>query len=252
MTKILSIHLPSFHNAEHFKFHTNARNIVAKHNPQALGLQALYDPYAALIDKEDEAFKKIVKSELTEQIHALDKERDGYYTGLTGAVRHALKHYDAKVVAAATRVQIVLKTYGNPTAKRYDEETSLLYNLLQELNGKYAADVTAAAVSGWVQKLAATNEAFDALLQTRRGEYNERNDLVLRECRLEVDAAYNAIRERVNAGVVFEGPEKYAAFIKELNGLIAENNTALAMRKGRKVAAGADSTDSADSNDEEE
>jgi len=252
MTKIISTDFHAYHNAEHFKLHANARNIMAKHNPQTLGLQALYDPYATLIDKEDDAFKKIMKSELTDQIHALDKERDGYYTGLTGAVRHALKHYDPQVVAAATRVQIVLTTYGNPVQKRYDEETSLLYNLLQELNGKYAADAAAAAVSGWVQKLSAANDAFDALLQTRRGEYNERNDLVLRKCRLEVDAAYGAIRERVNAGVVFEGAEKYAAFIKELNGLIAENNTALAMRKGRKTAAGADSTDNANSNDEEE
>jgi len=48
------------------------------------------------------------------------------------------------------------------------------------------------------------------------------------------DAAYFAIRERINALVVVNGPEAYEAFIRTLNTVIDKYNAVVHARHGRK------------------
>ena len=222
-TEIKSLDMPHMRNEAHQKFHFNTEELILEFNPNRLGIAALFGKYQAAIVREDDVFKKIVKSEFTEKIADADRARDDTYGSLTTIVNALQKHCNAEVKDGAKRVKIVFDTFGKKVVKKsYDEQTSAIYNILQELNGNYAADVELLRLTEMVAELERANNALDALMKTRLAEAAERNPDTMEAARRETDEAYTAIRKRINALVEVEGPENYAAFITKLNLLIDE------------------------------
>ena len=134
----------------------------------------------------------------------------------------ALKHFSEEVRSAAARLKILFDTYGEVARKPLNEQTSAVYNILQELKGKYAPDTALVGISSWVSELEVRNNAFADLMRERFDETAARTDIVLKEARTEVDNAYFAIRERVNALAVVEGLSVYESFIRTFNAVIAK------------------------------
>jgi hypothetical protein len=95
-------------------------------------------------------------------------------------------------------------------------------HILQELRGKYAADVATVGIGQWVAELESRNKAFENLVKERFDETAARTDIVLKEARAKLDEAYKTIAERVNALAVVEGAEDYEAFIRTLDAVIAK------------------------------
>ena len=114
-----------------------------------------------------------------------------------------------------------------------NEQTSAVYKILQELKGKYAPDTALVGISSWVSELEARNNAFADLMRKRFDETAARTDIVLKEARIEVDNAYFAIRERVNALAVVEGLSVYENFIRTFNAVIAKYALLAKLRGGR-------------------
>jgi len=220
--KINAINTNRLRNDAHFQFHTENKNLIEEQTPQALKIELLFEEYVPLYNKVDIAFKKIVKSSITEQIQEADRLRDEIWKGLTDSNKTALRHFNPTVREAAKRIQIVFDTYGNIARKSLNEQTSATYNILQELEGKYATDVQTVGLWYWVAELKARNIAFANLVRDRVDESSLKVDTVLRKARIQLDEKYNAIVERINALVVVEGAENYEPFIRKLNINIAK------------------------------
>jgi hypothetical protein len=220
--KISKIDTNHLRNDAHFQFHTEFRDLVTKHTPQTLKIEPQFKVYLPLYDRVDEALKKIVKSEFTAKIHEADKARDEIYTGLTEMNTTALKHFSPQVRETAERLKIVFDTYGNVANKPLNEETSAIYNLLQELQGKYASDVTTVGIEQWVTELEVRNKAFEKLVKERFDETAARTDIVLKYARAQLDLIYRSTIERINALAIVEGYDDYEAFIKTINAIIAK------------------------------
>jgi ElaB/YqjD/DUF883 family membrane-anchored ribosome-binding protein len=235
--KIESISLIRLRNDEHFQLVTELRKLITKHGAEALKIEALFSAFLPLYGAEDEALKKVVKSALTAEIQEKDKRRDHLFRGMVDANKSALNHFRPEVQKAATRLKIVLDTYGNVVEKPLSEETSALYNLLQDIRNKYAQDAATVGLTEWVEELDAVNEAFGQLLDDRYEETSTRCDLVLKQCRHEVDEVYRAIVERINALAVVEGAAAYEGFIRNLNAIIDKCAAMLAHRHGKGGAA---------------
>ena len=157
-------------NDEHFQFQVEFRALVHKYDAANLNIAAQFQTYLPLFDREDTALKKIMKSAVTAEIQAADKERDTVFSGMTDAQKAALKHFNPQVQASAKRLQAVFDTYGNLAKKPLNEETSGIYNFLQELNGTYAADARMAGIDLWAAELGRLNEAFTTLVRDRFDE----------------------------------------------------------------------------------
>jgi hypothetical protein len=82
--------------------------------------------------------------------------------------------------------------------------------------------VAVVGLGGWISELETRNNAFGELVKSRFDETAARTDIVLKEARAELDAAYFAIRERLNALAIVEGAANYETFIKTLNAVIAK------------------------------
>ena len=232
--EIKSIELAKLRNDAHFQFHTYTSELIAEYGASELKIAALFSSYKTKLAKEDEALKKIEKSEITDKIHAADKVRDKIYTTIAATIRTALKHYNPDVVDAAKRLKIVIDTYGNINKKSYDEQTSAVYNILQEFNGNYRSDVEVVKIDEMVEELEKSNKVVDALIKKRMNETSQKNTDNLRAVRVSVDKYYLDIRKRINAAVVIEGEEAYSQFIVKMNVLVDRYKILLARKK--KVA----------------
>jgi hypothetical protein len=220
--KIQKVLTHSLRNDAHFQFHSDFRDAVVKFGAAKLKIAPQFEEWTRLYGREDEALKKIVKSALTQQIHDADKARDNTYLGMVEINTASLRHYDPQTAEAAVRLKIVFDTYGNITKKPIKEQTSAVYNILQELQGKYADDCAAVKIDGWVGKLAQENEALNKLMGDRYQESAAKTDVVLKEARKELDEAYKKICEIINVYVILEGADAYEEFIKTLNVIISK------------------------------
>ena len=238
--KINSIAVRSLHNPEHLGFHSEARKIMERYVLSEIDItQPLFDRYTEAIDSEDLSYKIVAKSSYTQIINELDIVRDNTITGLTGQVRSLLKHFDPAIQAAANRTMIEINSFGNIQKKNYVAETTDIVNLLQILKGKLTPEVTLLQIEGWVQKLEEDNNAFVVQYDGRHDEQREKDSLTrLRTCRLETDEAWKSIFNRINAGIEFNGEDRYRDFVKDINVTINYYNNIIATRKGRAAAKG--------------
>jgi hypothetical protein len=245
---IANIHTNNLRNDAHFQFFTEFKGLVTSETPEKLKIATQFQAWLPLYGREDEALKKIVKSEFTAKLQEADRARDEIYIGMLDMNRAALRHFSEAVREAAARLKILFDTYGSIDKKPLNEQTSAVYNILQELNGKYAADATAVGISDWVSQLEQRNNAFAALMKERFDETAARTDIVLKEARQAVDKQYKTIIERLNALIIVEGLENYEGFTRTLNAVIAKYLAMLARRgkRGGKGGGEAEETEEAE------
>jgi hypothetical protein len=232
--KVENIDCTRFRNDEHFQFATDFKNLVEEFKTNlVLKIDPQFEKFRAVYRKEDDALRKINKSVFTDDIQTRDAKRDATFKGLTETNKAALNHFVPNKVAAAKRLKIVFDTYGNVAKMGYNEETSAIYNMLQDLNGKFAADVNTVGILDWVKELEANNNEFQALLQDRYDEVAARTTVNLREARKELDAAFYTLVERINALMIVEGTAVYEPFVRKLNVIIEKYRNNLAQRLGK-------------------
>ncbi len=221
MSKINIFSPVRLRNSGHFQFHTEFRAAVEEAGPAELELAEAWPKYVALYESLDAALKKIVKSEYSDRIKEADAARDAAFSGFTKFLAAMREHYDAAIRDAAQRVFVVAHTYGNVAVKPINEETSDIYNLVQELKtAKYAADVAQIGLTPWVDKLEAANIAFESLIRNRDREAASKNHADVRAERLAIDEAYGCVVDFVNAQIYFGRLTGIGAFVDTLNAVI--------------------------------
>jgi len=218
--KIRGFKTHNLRNDAHFQYHTEFRDLVVAQGVEVLKIKPQFETYLLLYDRVDEAFKKIVKSELTVKIHEADKARDEIWAGMLDMNNAALKHFNPEMREAAARLKIVFDAYGNVAVKPLNEGTSVINSLLQEFQGKYAQEVSIVGIENWVSELRSRNSVFEALVKERFDEAASKSGIVLKKARAELDVVYRSIIERVNALIVVEGVEAYEVFARTLNVII--------------------------------
>ena len=232
--KIKSIEKGRLRNDEHFMFNTEFRDLLDKAAALKAKVQAQFDAHAALLNKEDEGLKKITKSALTAKIHDEDKIRDDLYTGMTELTAAMLRHPLENRREAAKRLKILFDTYGYISKKTLNEQTSAGINILQELKGAYAADAQAIGLTDYIPLFESHNDALEALVKERYDEAAAKTDVVIRDARVKVDAAYEDIVARINAIELLEGGELCENFIRTFNVVVGKYHAIINTRTGRK------------------
>jgi len=221
--KIERINLSHLRNDAHFQFHTEFRDLVLTHGAAALMIKPQFDEYLLLYEREDEALKKISKSPLTEKIHEADAARDETFSGMAEIVNGMCKHYVKLTSDAAKRIKVVLDTYGNVARKALNEETSAIYNLLEDLkDSKFTADIAACNIGGWATELDTRNKAVEALMKERFNEAGQKSDIVLKDARGYIDKSFNGMADRMNATVLLQGTGIFEPFMRTLNAVIVK------------------------------
>ncbi len=231
--EINTINLPLLHNEEHFQFQREIKELIEQSGAKTLDIEKVFSDYLPFLLQEEEALNLVRKSATTSQIELADKDRDELISGLIGAVKFQLKHYEEEKRAAAFRYKIVLDRYGDIANKPYDDETAAIHKLVLESKGPYATDVATITITDWIAELDKKNQFFESLKADRNSEEAQKTLKRMKIVRIDVDAAYKMIVKRINALITINGPEIHETFVRELNVRIDKISNTLAQRKGR-------------------
>ncbi len=234
--KIKRIHFVALRNNEHFQCQTEFKALVEEFDASKLKIEELFiNSYLPLYKEEDEAIIKITKSSFTEARLEIDNRRNSTFRGMVDMNKSSLNHFKTEVVDAAKRLKILFDTYGNISRLPLQEETSAIYNLLQELSGTYAGDAETVGLKEWVSKLEEDNKAYEALVKEGYEESAAQTDLNAKEVRTEIDGVFRRIIGRLEALMLIEGEETYSAFVRRLNVQLEHYANILAQRQGRNA-----------------
>jgi hypothetical protein len=233
--KLSKIYLESLRNEAHYQFFTAFIALILKF-PLIVGkLGDLFGLLRGLFAKEDEVVDYIRKSDYSAKIAAADERLDSAVVGFGEILRGASYHFSPEVADAALSLKNLTKTYGNIIRKNYDEELAAVTNLLQELEGAYAAKVgLIGGLSEWITEIKSANEDMSALLALRNTEKAGKPQERMVNVRREIDPVYRDIVAKVEALTLIEGEAEYAPFIRELNELVDRFNKI----RSRKTAKG--------------
>lgn len=221
MKEIQPISLERMNNGAHFLY---VSNILARAEAdEAVKTKAATQVAAlkAAVAQEDADLKLSQKSLLTDQIAEADAERDSLYSSYKKAVSGFLNLPVEDMAQAARVLNQHLKDYAIDPKMQLDRETGLLINLITDLEGKYATQVTTLALTPFVTGLKAANEKVRTLTASRTEERMAVTVGALKASRKASDEAYRMLAKMVNALAMVEGEEEYSEFIDYVNTEVA-------------------------------
>jgi hypothetical protein len=231
--KIKRIDFRALRNNEHFQCQTEFKALIETFNPATLNIESLFgDTYLPLYDAEDEALVKIIKNTFSDQRSDTDRLRDQTFRGSSDTILAGVNHFDPEVREAARRLKIVFDRFGNVAQLPLNEETSAIYNLVQEVTENHRTDAEKLGLIPWMNKLKSDNESYEALVTGGYEEEASKTELKAKETRTEVDKVVRQIIERIEAFIVIEGEANYSEFVRRLNLILDRYANTLAQRKG--------------------
>ena len=233
MLKIKDSPLSRFQNDEHYNFHTDVNGLIIYFTAASLLIVAEYAAYSPLLEDEGDALNFVRKSSYSQALSESDKVRDNTIYGMDDAIKSGLKHFDAAIRAASSRLKILRDASGDIARKAYNKETADIIKLLADLKGPYAADVVTAKIGDWATELERNNNDFVDLQKTRYDETGEKTFLRMKEVRIDVDKSYRTMVDKINALIIVNGEAPYIDFVNKLNLRIDAYINNLAIYKGR-------------------
>jgi hypothetical protein len=236
--KIIKVDFHVLRNEEWFQLFTEFRDLALKYDPNALNIAELWATFLILYTDADTAIEIIRKSADTALMIKADHVRDHTFRGFADAVKSARNHFDPAMRAAADKLTIIFNHFGNLTRKAPNEETSGIYNLLQELdNGTpgMTLPVDILGLRNWAIRLAEDNAAYETLLKNRNTEVASRSKLRMKEVRREVQKAYYKMAARIEAVTTLNGDmPPFSDFVNEWNAFLKHYANVLAQRQRRR------------------
>jgi hypothetical protein len=223
-------------NEQWFSYHLDFNGLVVQYTPEKLGITALYPAHVEKVNTADVLLEQVSKSFYTAKMKTADTGRDDCITGMKMAVKAALKSADPDKKDAATRLDMMFGKYGNVPKMEYDAESAAIYNMLQDVDGKYAEDVKTLELTHWVTDLKRFNADFLALRNKRRTEKADKPDQTLEQVRREVDASLGNLLKVFEVVMMTNPDHGLEAFVKDLNILGKHHRTLFAQAQGRKNA----------------
>jgi hypothetical protein len=242
--ELTNLKLYQLRNAEHYQLHVPVLECITNQAANVPGLAPSRTKYQKAVGKEDELFKRYLKSPETELLHEIDHQRDDCLEEVKRTVRFELGGRDVSKKEAAKRVKFVLDNFKGAEQKPYAENTALVTNLLQDLDKTENQEAVALlGLTEVVEELRGHNIAFDATYGKRAKEQElQREEGRLFDTRGEVDTAFFEVAKVINVLYMsneLTGKDPVLAatlggVIDEINGRIAQTKRIYARRSGNK------------------
>ena len=191
-------------------------------------LQRVVEGYNTAFDNFDAVLKTSQKNPVTEKINAADEERDKAWVGSNGYINAMLKHPDSEFAAIAKSANDIFEKYGNPTKLSQTKETSVIHNLLEDLEG--LTSLSTIYFDPWYNWMKTTQEAFEAATLERAKAKGAVQKGLGKEVREAAEEAYRTLVQAVNSIVFVEETDEYDEFTQAINAEI-ERQTAIIKRR---------------------
>jgi hypothetical protein len=204
--RILKVKRATLRNEEWFGFYADFKKLVEKFGPAILLIVELFDLFLPLFEKADRLLLVLRKSLHTEDMQTAGKKRMTIFRSLVKIISGMINQPDATKKESARRLNNLMKQYKQYGVKGgYEEESSGIYNLLQDLNGTYAADITLLGLGEWVVALQAAETQFQTARAERIQETIEKPKESLKIVRKEIDQLYVGMTNIIESKLMADG-----------------------------------------------
>ena len=197
-----------YSNSHHLQFMFNVYALVKAGDKVKLHLtDELLKTWNDCIELETELNKQATATVHTEQMAALDRQRDTLLTNLFGIVRVQLKSPVQAVKEAAQKLDKALGVYAGIQSKAADAETAEVRGLLKDLE-RYATEATALGLTPVTTELKTINEKFQTVYNDRQVKVVDAKLPPLAEVRPQTDAVFNAVCHYIEASYLLAATEE--------------------------------------------
>ena len=216
MMQVDSSYCGRYSNSHHLQFQFNVYELVKAVDKQKLHLtDELLKIWADCLELETELNKQATATVQTEQMKALDKQRDDLLTNLFGVVRAQLKSPVQAVRDAAKALDKAFGVYTGIQFKAIDAETAEVRGLLKDLE-RFASEITALGLAPVTAQLKTVNDEFQQTYATRQEKAVERKLPALTEVRPQTDATFAAVCRYIEASYLFATTDEDRTLIERL------------------------------------
>ena len=159
----------------------------------------------AAVQAEDEAYRTITRSPLTEQIAEADQVRDNTYIGLRTMVEALGRVGTAAQKEAAPRVLQAMRDYQVSTSENYELESTHIAQLIQQLEVQpLSDDCTTLSITALVGQLKTENQQVQTLIAQRNEQQAGIDAQAMQRARQASDLVYVETVMVINAFAVVE------------------------------------------------
>ena len=237
---IQSIVLQPLRNGEFIQFLFDFLNIVQKNDPDALKVRAQFEALKTSADETEKLFKISQASLITAEIEAMDNRRDRAITGISMVATAYTYSPDPVLEKHAKTLEAHFSLFGTGiTRDNYMSQTASIRNILSdwETKSELKDALTALRLKDWKAELQAANEQFYTAYTSRNEELASASPDSLKTKRLEANAAYYKLRDRLNGHFeISDGAEPWAKVSSLANQSISNYNDLLARRGAGEAA----------------
>ena len=203
-------------NSHHLQFMFNVYALVKAGDKVKLHLtDELLKSWNDCIELETELNKQATATVHTEQMAALDRQRDTLLTNLFGIVRVQLKSPVQAVKEAAQKLDKALGVYAGIQSKAADAETAEVRGLLKDLE-RFSAEMTALGLAPVTAQLKTVNDEFQKVYNTRQEKAVDQKMPALSEVRPQTDAVFGVVCRYIEASYLFATTDDDRALIERL------------------------------------
>lgn len=213
------IYLSKLTNDAHFIYMKNAGEVMEGTDAvdTTPDVKAAVEVLKAAVKEEDKYLMLSRKNRYTAQIAAKDKERDSILRGYRSVVKGYLRMPVEDMAKAAAELKQHLKEYDINPGMQLERETSRIMNLVDDLDTKFAPQVTLLGLKPYVDELRKANDAVDELLFIRTDARSQQVRGAMRKARAATDEAYLNVVRLINAVVVVGTDKDFVPLINYLN-----------------------------------
>lgn len=247
--KVEAIRIESMNNAQSNEFMTANINRAKADAKIVEYLSPQLDAWEAANTQFDSYLKQTQRVLLTEDIKGYDDVQDADLVALKGMVRALQSVPDPTLKESARKVKLCVDTYKIETDWEYVKEMNYIRQMLDDLQGRYAADVAALGLTLFVEKLAQSNAAVRQAQIQRDDDAAGQLKGQTAAWRKETEKKYREFVEMLNARALVFGDADYAAFIDKLNSSIDHYRQILAVAAGIRAAKKKDKENGESSDD---
>lgn len=159
----------------------------------------------AAVQAEDEAYRTITRSPLSDQIAEADQVRDNTFVGLRTMVEALGRVGTAAQKEAAPRVLQAMRDYQVNISEGYELESTHIAQLIQQLEvSPLADDCTTLAVTALVGQLKTENQQVQTLIAQRNEQQAGIDTAAMQRARQAADLVYVETVMVINAFAVVE------------------------------------------------
>jgi hypothetical protein len=205
-------------NGAHFKFFERATGEIATAGTTVqTALGPLTEELNGWFAKENACIEWYRKSPLTAFIAAANIRLDHALVGLSAQVNGARYNPDSTTSAAAERLHIMLKSYGEVIREPYLQEIGNVDAILQHLDGDRADDTVTVGVDAWTKEIQGARNQFVTLMEKRQAQTLLKPEEGFPFVRHGIEGVWHRIVVVVDAGAALNLSPDYATLINKLN-----------------------------------